>query len=231
LVGTDPTGTLDKGNGDDGVSVFASDISQTVVGGQYPGGPQRPGRVAPGSILALFPYQVLNVGFLEVRPNGGWGHDSFWCAVGTRRHCRSSPGGTGRPSRAERLAASATALSSRVARMFSGSDFPCVESSTHRPKDDLPSAGTRTALHTACPTRTTYRSTSVETRSCRSKKRGRASSTTTKPAPRERATPASEKTSGGRGSSWAVRSHGGSGFLPRRYLYIVVKHGLLRSRG
>jgi CSLREA domain-containing protein len=36
FIGTDPTGTLDKGNGGDGVSVFADDISQTVVGGTTP---------------------------------------------------------------------------------------------------------------------------------------------------------------------------------------------------
>ncbi len=36
FIGTDPTGTLDRGNGQDGVSVFAQDVSQTVVGGTTP---------------------------------------------------------------------------------------------------------------------------------------------------------------------------------------------------
>jgi hypothetical protein len=36
FIGTDPTGTLDKGNGNSGVAVFANDISQTVVGGTTP---------------------------------------------------------------------------------------------------------------------------------------------------------------------------------------------------
>ena len=36
FIGTDPTGTIDRGNGRDGVSVFAGDISQTVVGGTTP---------------------------------------------------------------------------------------------------------------------------------------------------------------------------------------------------
>jgi CSLREA domain-containing protein len=33
FIGTNATGTLDKGTGGDGISVFAQDISQTVVGG------------------------------------------------------------------------------------------------------------------------------------------------------------------------------------------------------
>jgi len=36
FIGTDPSGTLDKGNGSDGVIVYANDISQTVVGGTTP---------------------------------------------------------------------------------------------------------------------------------------------------------------------------------------------------
>jgi CSLREA domain-containing protein len=36
FIGTDPTGTLDRGNAGDGVSVFAPDVSQTVVGGTTP---------------------------------------------------------------------------------------------------------------------------------------------------------------------------------------------------
>jgi len=36
FLGTDASGTLDKGNGNDGVSVFSPDISQTVVGGTTP---------------------------------------------------------------------------------------------------------------------------------------------------------------------------------------------------
>ena len=36
FIGTDPSGTLDKGNGSGGVDAFADDISQTVVGGTTP---------------------------------------------------------------------------------------------------------------------------------------------------------------------------------------------------
>jgi hypothetical protein len=36
FIGTDASGTLDKGNGSDGVSVFSPDISQTVVGEPRP---------------------------------------------------------------------------------------------------------------------------------------------------------------------------------------------------
>src|SRR5215203_4952737 len=36
FVGTDPTGTLDKGNGFNGVVAYTDDISQTVVGGTTP---------------------------------------------------------------------------------------------------------------------------------------------------------------------------------------------------
>src|SRR5215218_8719872 len=69
----------------------------------------------------------------------------------------SSPGRTGRPSCAERFAASARALSSRAARTFSGSVLPAEESSTHRPKGDLPSAGTRTACHRSASQRRVLR--------------------------------------------------------------------------
>jgi hypothetical protein len=69
----------------------------------------------------------------------------------------SSPGRTGRPSCAERFAASARALSSRAARTFSGSVLPAEERSTHRPKGEPPSADTRAVLHRSAPRRRVLR--------------------------------------------------------------------------
>src|ERR687897_862574 len=69
----------------------------------------------------------------------------------------SSSGRTGRPSCAERFAASARALSSRAARTFSGSVLPVEESSTHRPKGDPPSADTWAELHRSAPRRRVLR--------------------------------------------------------------------------
>src|SRR5688500_16834754 len=69
----------------------------------------------------------------------------------------SSHARTGRPSCAERFAASARALSSRAARTFSGSVLPAEESSTHRPQGDLPSADTWAELHRSAPRRRVLR--------------------------------------------------------------------------
>jgi hypothetical protein len=102
--------------------------------------------VARRSAQAYLPECVQRV-FSEVRPNEGCAGGPLGAQSARGFVYRSSLGRTGRPSRAERFAASARALSSRAARTFFASVFPSVESSTQRPKGEPPSAGTRTSLH------------------------------------------------------------------------------------
>ena len=70
---------------------------------------------------------------------------------------RASPGRTGRPSAAERLAASARALRVRAVLTFSGSDRPRKARSTHRPKGDGPSSDVWMVLHPVSPRRRIFR--------------------------------------------------------------------------